>query len=152
MKERTLSIIKPDGVSRNLIGEVIGRLEKAGLKVVAMKMIRMTKEQAKGFYAVHKGKPFYEPLLEYITSGPVCVLVLQGPGVIKMARKLMGQTFGYDADPGTIRGDFGGSRGFNLVHGSDSPEAAQEEISLYFQSDDLVDYELANQHWIRGRD
>lgn len=150
--ERTLIIIKPDAVQRQLVGRIIQRFEEKGLQIAAAKFMRISLELAQLHYAVHKGKPFYEPLLEYITSGPVCVLVLQGPGVIKMARKLMGQTFGCEADPGTIRGDFGGSRGFNLVHGSDCPEAAQEEISLYFQSSDLVDYELANQHWIRGRD
>ena len=150
--ERTLIIIKPDAVQRQLVGRIIQRFEDKGLQIVAVRFMRISLDLAQRHYAVHKGKPFYEPLLQYITSGPVCVLVLQGPGVIAMARKLMGQTFGCDADPGTIRGDFGGSRGFNLIHGSDSPEAAQQEISLYFQSDDLVDYELANQHWLRGRD
>jgi nucleoside-diphosphate kinase len=150
--ERTLIIIKPDAVQRQLVGRIIQRFEDKGLQIVAVRFMRISLGLAQRHYAVHKGKPFYEPLLQYITSGPVCVLVLQGPGVIAMARKLMGQTFGCDADPGTIRGDFGGSRGFNLIHGSDSPEAAQQEISLYFQPDDLVDYELANQHWLRGRD
>jgi nucleoside-diphosphate kinase len=112
--------------------------------------MHITRDLAAQHYAVHKGKPFYDSLLNYITSGPVLVLVLQAPGVIAMARKLMGKTFGNEAEPGTIRGDFGASRGFNLIHGSDSPEAAQYEIGLYFNDNELVNYHLANEHWLYG--
>ena len=134
MKERTLSIIKPDGVSRNLIGEVIGRLEKAGLKVVAMKMIRMTKEQAKGFYAVHKGKPFYESVTDFMSSGQCVVMALEGKDAIVKYRTLMGATNYKDADEGTIRRDFATDIEKNVVHGSDSKENAQFEINYFFNA------------------
>ena len=149
--ERSLVLIKPDAMHTGLGGAIISRLERQGLKAVALKMLHMDKALAERHYAVHKGKPFYDSLLAYMTSGPVLVLVLQAQGVIAMARKLMGATFGCDAEPGTIRGDFGGSRGFNLVHGSDSPESAQKEISLFFTPEEIVDYELANQHWLYGQ-
>ena len=150
--EKTLIILKPDAVQRQLTGRIISRLEEKGLQLVGCKFIRISPELAQKHYAVHKGKPFYEPLLQYITSGPVLVMVWQGPAVIAIARKLMGSTFGYEAEPGTIRGDFGGSRGFNLVHGSDSPQSAQYEIKLYFDDDELVDYTLTNEHWLYGQD
>ena len=149
--ERTLIILKPDAVHRQLLGRILARFEAKGLQIVACKFMRISRELAERHYAVHKGKPFYDSLLAYMTSGPVLVLVLQAQGVIAMARKLMGATFGCDAEPGTIRGDFGGSRGFNLVHGSDSPESAQKEISLFFTPEEIVDYELANQHWLYGQ-
>lgn len=150
--EKTLIILKPDAVQRQLTGRIISRLEEKGLQLVGCKFMRISPELAQRHYAVHKGKPFYEPLLQYITSGPVLVMVWQGPAVIAIARKLMGSTFGYEAEPGTIRGDFGGSRGFNLVHGSDSPQSAQYEIKLYFDDDELVDYTLTNEHWLYGQD
>jgi nucleoside-diphosphate kinase len=148
--DRTLIIIKPDAVQRQLMGRIISRFEEKGLQIVACRFMRISRELAEQHYAVHKGKPFFDSLLNYITSGPVLVLVLQAPGVIPIARKLMGQTFGCEADPGTIRGDFGGSRGFNLVHGSDSPESAEYEIGLYFNDNELVNYPLANEHWLYG--
>ena len=114
--------------------------------------MQISQKLAQQHYAVHKGKDFFDPLIEYITSGPVLVLVLQAKGVIAMARKLMGATFGWEAEPGTIRGDYGGSRGFNLIHGSDSAESATTEIELFFNNDELVDYTLANDHWIYGKD
>ncbi|MDY6879827.1 MAG: nucleoside-diphosphate kinase [Desulfatiglans sp.] len=132
MTERTLSIIKPDGVSRNLIGEVVGRLEKADLKIVAMKMITMTKDQAKGFYAVHKGKPFYESVTDFMSSGQCLVMVLEGDAAITKYRTLMGATNYKDADEGTIRRDFATDIERNVVHGSDSKENAQFEISYFF--------------------
>jgi nucleoside-diphosphate kinase len=132
MKERTLSIIKPDGVSRNLIGEVILRLEKANLKLLALKMIRMTKEQAKGFYKVHEGKPFFESLTDFMSSGPCVVMALEGEDAIKRYRELMGATNYEEAEEGTIRREFATDIEKNVVHGSDSPENADYEINYFF--------------------
>jgi len=138
MKERTLSIIKPDGVSRNLIGEVIRRIEGQDLKVVAMKMILMTKEQAKGFYAVHKGKPFYESVTDFMSSGPVVVIILEGEDAIKKYRKLMGATNFKDAEEGTIRREFAADIEKNVVHGSDSTETANFEINYFFNNLEMM--------------
>lgn len=132
MKERTLSIIKPDGVSRNLIGEVIRRVEAQDLKVVAMKMILMTKQQAKGFYAVHEGKPFYESVTDFMSSGPCVVMILEGEDAIKRYRKLMGATNYKEAEEGTIRREFAKDIEKNIVHGSDSRETAEFEIGYFF--------------------
>ena len=134
MIERTLSIIKPDGVSRGLIGTVIDRLEKEGLKVAAMKMIRMTKEQAKGFYKVHEAKPFYESVTDFMSSGPCVVMILEGEDCIARYRTLMGATNFKEAAEGTIRRDFGTDIEKNVVHGSDSPETASYEIGYFFNS------------------
>jgi nucleoside-diphosphate kinase len=151
MAERTLIIIKPDGVQRHLAGEIIGRLERKGFKLVAAKFLRISADQARGLYSVHKGKPFYEPLVQYISSAPVFVTVWEADGVINMARKLMGATFGFEAEPGTIRGDFGSSTRYNLVHGSDSVESAQREIGLFFRPEEIVDYELGDGIWPYGK-
>lgn len=132
MKERTLSIIKPDGVSRNLIGEVIKRIESQDIKIIAMKMIWMTKEQAKGFYAVHKGKPFYESVTDFMSSGPCVVMALEGEDAIKRYRLLMGATNYKDAEEGTIRREFATDIEKNVVHGSDSLETADFEINYFF--------------------
>ena len=132
MKERTLSIIKPDGVSRNLIGEVIKRLEELGLRIVAMKMIKMTKEQAEGFYKVHEGKPFYGSVTDFMSSGPSVVMVLEGKDAIKRYRKLMGATNYKEAEEGTIRKNFATDIEKNIVHGSDSIETADFEINYFF--------------------
>ena len=134
MKERTLSIIKPDGVSRNLIGAVVKRLEEEGLNIMAMKMIRMTKEQAKGFYKVHEGKPFYESVTGFMSSGPCVVMALEGEDVIKRYRKLMGATNYKEAEEGTIRRDFATDIEKNVVHGSDSEENARSEINYFFNA------------------
>jgi nucleoside-diphosphate kinase len=134
MGHRTLSIIKPDGVARDLIGEVIGRLEAADIKIIAMKMIRMTKTQAKGFYKVHEGKPFYESVTDFMSSGPLVVMVLEGEDVIKKYRKLMGATNYKEAEEGTIRREFATDIEKNVVHGSDSEENAQFEISYFFNA------------------
>jgi len=150
--ERTLVIIKPDAVQRQLAGRIISRFEEKGLQIAAVKFMRISQELAREHYAVHKGKDFFEPLIKYITSGPVLVMVLQANGVIAMARKLMGATFGNQAESGTIRGDFGGSQGFNLIHGSDSTESAETEIKHFFNNDELVDYELTNKHWLYGNE
>ena len=134
MTQRTLSIIKPDGVARNLIGEVIGRLEAVDIKIMAMKMIKMTKEQAKGFYRVHEGKPFYESVTDFMSSGPSVVMVLEGENVIKKYRNLMGATNYKEAEEGTIRHEFARDIEKNVVHGSDSEENAQFEIGFFFSA------------------
>lgn len=134
MEERTLAIIKPDGVSRNLIGTVINRLENKGLKIAAMKMIRMTKAQAMGFYQVHEGKPFYDSVTDFMSSGPCVVMVLEGESAIKKYRDLMGATNFKEAEEGTIRRDFATDIEKNVVHGSDSHETARFEISYFFNA------------------
>ncbi len=138
MQEKTLSIIKPDGVSRNLVGEVIKRLEGAGLRIVAMKMIIMNKEQAKGFYKVHEGKPFYESVTDFMSSGPCVVMVLEGEEAIKRYRVLMGATNYEEAEEGTIRREFATDIEKNVVHGSDSKETAAFEISYFFNGLEII--------------
>ena len=135
--ERTLSIIKPDAVSRNLIGEIVSRFEKAGLCVVASKMLRLSAEQAEGFYGEHKGKGFFDDLVSYMRSAPVIVQVLEGEDAIALNRKLMGATNPKEADPGTIRADFAESIDANAVHGSDSPTSAEREIAFFFEASEI---------------
>ena len=135
--ERTLSIIKPDGVEKNLIGEVIRRFEKGGLSVVAARMVRLTKQQAEGFYAVHKARPFFADLVKYMTSGPVVVQVLEGKDAIKKNRDIMGATNPKNAAPGTIRADFAKSIEENVVHGSDGPDTAAVEIAYFFKEGEI---------------
>jgi nucleoside-diphosphate kinase len=132
--ERTLSIIKPDGVAKGLIGEVIKRFESNGLAIRAMKMITMTKNQAEGFYAVHREKPFFDSVTNFMSSGPCVLLILEGEGAIEKNRKLMGATDYKKADPGTIRADFASSIESNIVHGSDGPETARYEIGYFFNA------------------
>jgi nucleoside-diphosphate kinase len=132
--ERTLSIIKPDGVKKGLIGEVIKRFEKAGLKIAAMKMIHMSKKGAEGFYAVHRGKPFYNGLTDFMSSGPCVVLILEGEKAISRNRELMGATNPKDAAPGTIRKEFAANVEQNIVHGSDAPETAAYEMGYFFNA------------------
>lgn len=151
MTERTLIIVKPDGVQRKVIGEIISRFEKKGFKMAGAKFMQVTEERARKHYAVHEGKPFFEGVVTYLASSPVMVMVWQADGVIAMARKMMGATFGFDAEPGTIRGDFSCSKGYNLIHGSDSPESAKYEIGLYFNEDELVDYTFADEAWLYGQ-
>ena len=150
--ERTLIILKPDTVQRRLTGRILQRFEDKGLSLAAMKLMQISRELAERHYAPHKGKPFYPGLIDYVTSGPVVVVVLQGNRCIDTARTLMGKTFGYEASPGTIRGDFGASRSFNLVHGSDSPESAQTELALYFKQDELLTYTPSGDEWVFGED
>ena len=138
MKERTLSIIKPDGVSRNLVGTVVKRLEEDGLKIVAMKMIRMSKSDAKGFYKVHEGKPFYESVTDFMSSGPCVVMALEGEDAIERYRKIMGATNFKDAEEGTIRREFATDIEKNVVHGSDSQESARFEIGYFFSALEMV--------------
>jgi nucleoside-diphosphate kinase len=138
--ERTLILVKPDAIHRRLVGRILARFEAKGLQIVALKMIQVREELARRHYAVHEGKPFYEPLIRFITSGPTVALVLEGKSAVKVARRLMGATFGPEAEPGTIRGDFAVSNRFNLVHGSDSPQTAEAEIALFFQPSELVEW------------
>ena len=145
--EHTLILLKPDTVQRRLIGPVVSRFERKGLRIAALRMIHIDMERARKLYAPHEGKPFYDSLISFMTSGPVVAMVLAGPGAIEVCRMLMGQTFGYQADPGTIRGDFGISNQFNLVHGSDSPESAEREIPIFFQPGEILEYTLADDAW-----
>ena len=145
--ETTLIILKPDAVQRGLIGRILTRFEAKGLTVVGMKMLHITRELAERHYAVHKGKDFYDGLLEYITSGPVVVVAVRGPRAIAVSRSLMGKTFGHEAEPGTIRGDFALSTTYNLIHGSDAPETAEFELGLYFTEDDLTDWQSPLASW-----
>ena len=137
MSEKTLSIIKPDATSRNLIGEIISRFEKNGLKVVAAKMLQLSRDQAGGFYAEHEGKPFFDNLIDYMTSAPVLVQVLEGENAIMLNRSLMGATNPQEAEPGTIRADFAESIDANAVHGSDSLQSAEREIAYFFASEEI---------------
>lgn len=146
--ERTLIILKPDAIQRRLIGRIVQRFEDKGLVLAGMKFMRIARDLAERHYAPHKGKPFYPGLIDYITRGPVVVLVLQGDRCIEISRTLMGKTFGYEAAPGTIRGDFGASRSYNLIHGSDSPESAKTEIALYFKPEELVEYLPVGSEWV----
>ena len=135
--ERTFSIVKPDGVEKNLIGKVYSRFEKAGLKIIASRMLHLTHEQAEGFYAVHKERPFYDDLVAYMTSGPVVVQVLEGENAVQLNRDIMGATNPAEAEPGTIRADFAASIEENVVHGSDGQDAATQEISFFFSANEI---------------
>jgi nucleoside-diphosphate kinase len=146
--EDTLIILKPDAVQRQLVGQITARFEAKGLRIVGMKMMQISRELAERHYAVHKGKDFYPRLIEYITAGPVAVMVLRGPKAIEVSRKMMGKTFGSQAEPGTIRGDLALCDTFNLVHGSDSTESAAYEIGLYFKKDEVLSYDVAAARWI----
>lgn len=148
--ERTLIIVKPEGVQRGLIGEVIARFEHKGLKVVGLKLMQIPRETAEKHYAEHVGKPFYEGLVAHITSSPVVVGVLEGPDAVSVARTMMGVTNPRQAAPGTIRGDYGLDIGFNIIHGSDGQEAAQREISIFFAPAELVSYDRAADRWVAG--
>ncbi|HEY74214.1 MAG TPA: nucleoside-diphosphate kinase [Thermoflexia bacterium] len=146
--ERTLVIIKPDGVQRGLIGQIVTRFERRGLRIAGMKLIQIDKALAGRHYAIHKGKPFYEPLIHYITSSPVVVMVLEGNDAIEIARRTMGATKPAEAAPGTIRADFGLEIGRNLVHGSDGPDTAAFEVPLFFAEDELLSYKRDTDRWI----
>src|SRR4051794_30093556 len=138
--ERTLIILKPDAVQRNVCGEILARFERKGLQIVGMKFMKIPQQLAETHYEPHKGKPFYPGLVKFMTSSPVIVLALAGKDAIVIARKMMGATFGSKAEPGTIRGDYGVSNSFNLIHGSDAPDAAQRELGLFFKPDELIDW------------
>jgi nucleoside-diphosphate kinase len=146
--ERTLVIIKPDGVQRQLIGPIITRLERRGLKIVSMKMMQVSGDLARKHYAIHEGKPFFEPLIQYITSAPVVVMIVEGPNAIEVTRNTMGATNPINASPGTIRADYGLEIGRNLVHGSDGPETAATEIALWFDQSEILSYQRDIDRWI----
>lgn len=146
--ERTLVILKPDAVQRQLVGPILERFERKGLRLVAMKLKQISRDLAERHYAVHQGKFFYEGLVSYITSGPVVVMVLEGVEAIGVVRKMIGKTRPHEAEPGTIRGDYGMTGLRNLVHASDAPETAQQETDLYFTSDELVSYTRSIDPWI----
>jgi nucleoside-diphosphate kinase len=146
--ETTLVLVKPDGVQRGLVGEIVSRFERKGLQIAGMKTARLTRELLERHYADHKAKPFFTGLVEFMSSGPVVVLALRGLNAVSIVRNLMGKTFGKDAAPGTIRGDLAISSSFNLVHGSDSPEAAARETGLFFLPGEVLDYPVANREWV----
>ncbi len=146
--ETTLIILKPDAVQRGLMGRIIGRFEDKGLQIVGCKLMQISQELAAKHYEAHKTKGFYPGLVKFMTSSPVLVLAVRGVGAIAMARKMMGATFGSKAEPGTIRGDFGVSNSFNLIHGSDSPEAAEREIGLFFKAGEVLSPSRAIEGWV----
>lgn len=140
MIERTLVLVKPDGVRRGLIGEVISRFERKGFRIVALKMIRMSREKAMDFYSVHKDKPFFKDLVEFMTSGPIVAMILEGDSAVSVVREIIGTTDGRKASPGTIRGDFALSIQENVVHASDSPESFERESKVIFSDEDYITY------------
>ena len=146
--ERTLVLVKPDGVQRGMVGEVISRLERRGIKLVAMKMMQVDEALAHRHYGEHEGKPFFQGLVDFITSSPLVAMVWEADDAVEIVRGTMGQTNPKNAAPGTIRGDLGVNIGRNLVHGSDSPESAQREVALFFGKDEILDYSRNNDPWI----
>lgn len=146
--EKTFIMVKPDGVQRNLVGEIVHRFERKGFTLAAGKLMSIPKELAEEHYGEHKDKPFFGELVSFITSGPVFAMVWEGEGVIGTARKMMGATNPADAEPGTIRGDFGVQVSMNVIHGSDSPESAQREIGLFFNENDLIQYKKSVSEWV----
>ncbi|MGC8564929.1 MAG: nucleoside-diphosphate kinase [Thermoplasmata archaeon] len=145
---RTLVILKPDSIQRNLAGKIISRIEEKGLKITAMKMIFLDKNTAEKLYEVHKGKPFYQSLVDYITSGPIIAMVVEGRDVINVVRKLMGKTNGTEAEPGTIRGDFSTGIEKNLIHASDSDESLKRELPIFFSEEDIIKYSKVDELWL----
>ena len=146
--ERTLVLIKPDAVERRLIGRIVARFEERGLTIVGMKLVQLPESLVRTHYAEHEGKPFYEPLVRFMTSGATVAMVLEGIDCIRIVRDMMGKTFGCDSAPGTIRGDFAVSKRFNLVHGSDSAEAAAKELALFFDESELLDRKPSDLGWM----
>ena len=147
-KEKTFVMIKPDGVQRGFIGDIISRFEKKGLKIVAMKFVSVSKELAEKHYGIHIGKPFFKPTVEYITSSPVLAMVLEGNNAINIVRTMMGKTNPQEAAMGTIRGDFGQFIGRNIVHGSDGPDTADFEINLWFKPEEITSYTRIDEEWL----
>ncbi len=148
--ERTFVMVKPDGVQRGLIGEIINRFEKKGINIVGLKLMQIPAEMAEKHYGEHKDKPFFKELVNFITSGPVAAMVLEGENIVPIVRAMMGTTNPKDAAPGTIRGDYAMVISNNIVHGSDSPESAEREINIFFNENELIDYKKATEHWIYG--
>ncbi|MEZ6062091.1 MAG: nucleoside-diphosphate kinase [Planctomycetaceae bacterium] len=145
--ERTLILVKPDGVQRRLIGTIVSRIENKGLSIIAMKMLKVTPEISREHYAEHAAKPFYPDLESFITSGPVVAMIIQGPEAVSVMRTLMGKTNGRESAPGTIRGDYGASRQMNLIHGSDSVASAKREIGIYFKPEEICDHTSTLAEW-----
>lgn len=147
--ETTLVLLKPDALQRALLGRLFARFEDKGLQIVGLRLLRMTPEQAARHYAPHAGKPFYPALVRFVTSGPVVAAALRGPQAVSVVRRMLGATFGLEAEPGTMRGDFGSSKTFNLVHASDSPETAKRELDLFFPGGDgIVAWEPVQSPWL----
>ena len=146
--ETTLVLLKPDAVQRGLAGEIISRLERTGLKITGMKLMQVSQELANEHYGEHVGKPFFDGLVSFITSGPIVAMALEGNGAVAIVRKTMGATNPADSPPGTVRGDYGIDIGRNLVHGSDSAESAKREVALFFDDAELIDYSRATDPWI----
>lgn len=146
--ETTLVIVKPDGVQRGLVGEILSRFERKGLQVAGLKLVRLPRALLEKHYGEHKAKPFYEGLLAFMSSSPVVVAAVRGLNAVSVVRGLMGKTFGKDAAPGTIRGDFAVSSSFNLVHGSDGPESAARELALFFAPGEILDWPVGNREWV----
>jgi nucleoside-diphosphate kinase len=146
--EKTFLMVKPDGVQRNLVGEIVNRLERKGFKLVGAKLMQISDELASEHYGEHKERPFFGELVDFITSGPVFAMVWEGENVIKTAREMMGKTNPAEAAPGTVRGDYGVTVGKNVIHGSDSPESAEREINLFFDQKELVSYSKQDSAWI----
>lgn len=146
--EKTYLMVKPDGVQRGLVGEIVSRFEKKGLKLVAAKLMIIPKEVAENHYGEHKGKPFFPSLISYITSGPVFAMVWEGENAVQVCRNMMGKTNPQDSAPGTIRGDYCLVTGLNIIHGSDSPESAAREIGIFFKPEELVDYTKDSNKWL----
>lgn len=146
--ERTLVLVKPDGVQRGLVGRIVARFETRGFKLLGLKLMKMSDALAAQHYKDHVGKGFYKGLVGFMTSGPLVALCLEGPKAVEVVRKMMGKTFCTDAEPGSIRGDFGVSRGMNLIHGSDSPDSAKRELALFFEPEELFDYPRAGDAWV----
>jgi len=147
-RERTFVLLKPDAVQRGLLGPILARFERRGLKVVGLKMVKVSKPLAASYYAEHKGKPFFDGLVAYVTKEPVVATVLEGDGAVAIVRKMMGKTNSADAEPGTIRGDYGLTIGRNLIHGSDSLASAKREIALFFKPDEIHDYPRIDEGWL----
>jgi nucleoside-diphosphate kinase len=149
--ETTLIILKPDALKRRLVGAILQRFERKGLQIVGMKLAHLKRETVEEHYAPHRGKPFYDGLVRYMTGNPVILMAIRGRNAIEVSRKLMGKTFGYEAEPGTIRGDFGNSKSMNLVHGSDSEESARRELGLFFAPHEIHDDPPIDLGWVYDR-
>jgi len=150
VRERTFCLVKPDGVQRGLVGEIMKRFENRGLQLVALKMVRISRQLAEEYYAEHVGKPFFPGLVDYVTSGPAVAMLWDGDNAVAIVRKMMGATDPVKAEPGTIRADFGLNIGRNVIHGSDSVQSANREAALFFKPDEIHAYERAHDKWIHG--
>ncbi len=146
--QKTLLLVKPDGVQRGLVGQIVSRIEQKGLKLVGLKLMKVSKELANQHYGEHIGKPFFNDLVDFITSSPIVAMAVEGDNAVQVMRVIMGTTNPQEASPGTIRGDFGMTIGMNLIHGSDSAESAERELSLFFNSEEILDYQREVDKWV----